>query len=511
MSATDTFSSDAKLEKLAGSELGPFRMIRVLGRGAMAIVFLAEQQSLGRFVALKILRPSLAIDESYVKRFQHEARAAASLVHPNIVQIYEVGQVANLHYISQEYVAGRNLKQLMQQHAAFTPTETIAILKQVAAALAKAQEFRIVHRDIKPENILLGNDGLLKVADFGLARVTSDRDQRELTKVGFTMGTPLYMSPEQVEGKALDVRSDIYSLGVTAFHMLAGTPPYDGETPFSIAVQHVKGTPPSLARLRDLPPALVQVIGSMMQKDCAARPSGGQDLWNRLDKIDLGKFAFDTSRVSATVPWLANSTGNLEVTRQLASLISSTAVASPSPRNLPWAFLRRAGLLIPVLLGAAAASFMAPGDPLTTPRRPRSESAAKSAEDRYHAALLEDSDAVWLELLEAFPAETASLEDRYFARDAMCRLARWYLNHDDFSQAIPLLEKLTQFEETEKQYRAEGYAGLVIAHVAQENLQRAREAQRKLDPLRAELFASGEVYFLISDLERAERRLRPRP
>jgi eukaryotic-like serine/threonine-protein kinase len=507
MPVADSFSSDAKLEKLAGSDLGPFRLIRVLGRGAMAVVFLAEQQSLGRFVALKILRPSLAIDASYVKRFQQEARAAASLVHPNIVQIYEVGQAANLHYISQEYVAGRNLKQLMQQHAAFTPAETLVILKQVAAALAKAQEFRIVHRDIKPENILLGADGLVKVADFGLARVTSDRDQRELTKIGFTMGTPLYMSPEQVEGKSLDVRSDIYSLGVTAFHMLAGKPPYDGETPFSIAVQHVKGTPPSLARLRDLPPALVQVIEWMMQKDCAARPSGGQDLLSRLEKIDLGKFALDSSRVSATVPWLANSSGSLEVTRQLASLIGSTVIASPIANGSKRKVLRRAALLLPILVGAALASLAMPGDPLTAPRRPRSESTANSAEERYHEALLEDSESAWLDLLQAFPAERASLEDRYFARDAMCRLARWYLSHDDFSKAVPWLEKLTQFEETEKQYRAEGYAGLVIAHVAQANLQSAREAQRKLDPLRSELNNSGEVDFLLPDLDRAERQL----
>lgn len=508
MQVTD--SLDARLEKLAGTELGPYRIIRILGRGAMAVVYLAEQHSLGRFVALKVLRPSLAVDESYVKRFQQEARAAASLVHPNIVQIHEVGQADNLHFISQEYVAGRNLKQLMQQHASFTPSETLAILRQVAAALAKAQELRIVHRDIKPENILLGTDGLVKVADFGLARVISDRDQRELTKVGFTMGTPLYMSPEQVEGKPLDARSDIYSLGVTAFHMLAGKPPFDGETPFSIAVQHVKNTPPSLALLRDLPASLVSIIESMMKKDCSARPAGGQELLSRLEKVDLGKFNHDSTRVSLDVSWLSSTTGTLEVTRQLASLISSAPLIARRERKVRGNYLRWIGLFIPFLVGAVIAGIFAPRDPLVQPRRSPPEAAASSAEDRHNYALLEDTEEAWLDLLRDFPLEKANTEDRFFIRDAICRLGRWYLSHDDFAKAVPWLERMTQFEETERQYRAEGYAGLVIAHVALQDPANAREAQRQLDPLRVELRDTRELDFLLPDLQRAERELQRR-
>src|SRR6185503_1382159 len=201
----------------------------------MAEVYLAQQLSLGRQVAFKVLNEDLARDPNYVRRFHHEAKAAAALVHGSIVQIYEVGQEDGVHYISQEYVPGRNLGEVIRGSGSMSPALTLDILRQVASALHKAAIHGIVHRDVKPENIMLARSGEVKVTDFGLARVQGD-GRANLTQIGVTMGTPLYMSPEQIEGRELDSRSDIYSLGVTAYHMIAGQPPFTGDTPLSVAV-----------------------------------------------------------------------------------------------------------------------------------------------------------------------------------------------------------------------------------------------------------------------------------
>ena len=218
-----------------------YQLLRRLGQGAMAEVYLAEQISLRRQVAFKVLRANLATDATYVQRFHQEARAAAQLVHANIVQIYEVGCVDGVHFIAQEYVQGLNLAELLARRGRPTCAGRLDIMRQVAAALHKAAEHGIVHRDIKPENIMLAASGEVKVADFGLARLYSqDATPTNLTQVGVTMGTPLYMSPEQVEGRPLDPRSDIYSLGVTCYQMLTGEPPFRGETALSVAVQHLQ-------------------------------------------------------------------------------------------------------------------------------------------------------------------------------------------------------------------------------------------------------------------------------
>ncbi len=218
------------MSALVGKTLKDYYVLRRLGQGAMAEVYLAQQLSLGRQVALKVLNAELARDPVYVERFHHEARAAAALVHAGIVQIYEVGQGdagqgVGSHYIAQEYVPGRNLGEVIRSRGRLEPALALDILRQVTAALAKAASEGIVHRDIKPENIMLARSGEVKVADFGLARVQGDGGVN-LTQIGVTMGTPLYMSPEQIEGRELDSRSDIYSLGVTAYHMLAGAAPH---------------------------------------------------------------------------------------------------------------------------------------------------------------------------------------------------------------------------------------------------------------------------------------------
>ena len=177
---------------------------------------------------------SCSSDETILKRFEQEAKAAAGLIHPNIVQVYSFGQQDGLYYIAQEYVQGMNLRQLLNRHG---PPELLVayhIMRQVAAALTVAGEAGIVHRDIKPENILITRKGEAKVADFGLAQLAESEHRVQLTQVGMTMGTPLYMSPEQINGEAVDHRSDIYSFGVTCYRMLAGRPPFRGDTTLTL-------------------------------------------------------------------------------------------------------------------------------------------------------------------------------------------------------------------------------------------------------------------------------------
>ena len=213
MADTEKQAGRSGVADLSGHLLGDYRILRRLGRGAMADVYLAEQQSLGRQVAIKVLKPELASDSGYVQRFQREARAAASLIHANIVQIHEVACIDGVHLIAQEYVQGVNLQQYLARSGTLDLRLALLVIRQTAAALAKAAEQKIVHRDIKPENIMLTKAAEVKVADFGLARVLQAEGSVKLTQVGMTMGTPLYMSPEQAEGSPLIIAATSTPLG----------------------------------------------------------------------------------------------------------------------------------------------------------------------------------------------------------------------------------------------------------------------------------------------------------
>jgi serine/threonine-protein kinase len=253
---------------LTGKTLGDFHVLRRLGQGGMGQVYLAEQLSLKRKVALKILKAELAGNSTSLQRFKAEAEAVARATHASIVQVYAIGECDGLHYMALEYVEGRNLREYVEKKGPPELLVSLSIIRQVAAALQRASELGIIHRDIKPENILLTRKGEAKVADFGLSRCfADDRPPLHLTQTGVTMGTPLYMSPEQVEGRDVDPRTDIYSFGVTCYFMLAGHPPYRGQTAFEVALKHIQGTPQPLAEIRpDLPPALCALVHKMMAK-----------------------------------------------------------------------------------------------------------------------------------------------------------------------------------------------------------------------------------------------------
>ena len=187
---------------LSGQRLGGYRLVRRLGSGAMADVYLAEQESLGRQVAVKVLRPETLRHPSAVQRFSQEARAAAALVHGNIVQIHEVACIDGIYFLAEEYVAGPTLKAWLANRGPLDARQSLAVLAHVGSALARSAEQGVVHRDIKPENLLVTPSGEVKVADFGLARVLATADGLDLTQDGMTLGTPLYMSPEQASGRS---------------------------------------------------------------------------------------------------------------------------------------------------------------------------------------------------------------------------------------------------------------------------------------------------------------------
>jgi serine/threonine-protein kinase len=292
--------SPAELD-LTGRTLADYHVLRHLGQGGMGQVYLAEQISLQRKVALKILRPELASDPTALPRFKHEATAVAQATHANIVQVYAINETDGVWYMVLEYVEGRNLREYLAKKGPPDVLLALSIMRQVASALQRAGELGIIHRDIKPENILLTRKGEVKVADFGLARfLEGDRPALNLTRSGVTMGTPLYMSPEQVEGKPVDGRTDIYSFGVTCYHMLVGQPPFQGDSPFIVAEQHVRAEPKPLVEVRpDLPPGLCAIVHKMLAKDPAQRYQTGRELLKDIGRLREG-LSGQTAALTAT-------------------------------------------------------------------------------------------------------------------------------------------------------------------------------------------------------------------
>ena len=265
---------------------GRYELLRRLAQGGMASVYLARDRQLDRHVALKMLHPQFAADPTFAERLRREAHAAAGLSHPNIVGVYDWGRQGDRYFIVMEYVRGHSLGEIIAARGALEPKAAAAVAFEVAAALAFAHRAGIVHRDVKPQNVLLSADGHVKVTDFGIATMMGAGASAGLTATGTVVGTAAYLSPEQARGEPTDARSDLYSLGVVLYEMLAGGPPFRGDTPVAVAYQHVQDPPPPLSQVAtNVPRALEGITMRLLAKDPEDRYSRAEDLREHLQII----------------------------------------------------------------------------------------------------------------------------------------------------------------------------------------------------------------------------------
>ncbi len=261
---------------------GRYKVISRLGAGGMADVFCAEDQQLGRKVALKLLHRRFAEDPGFVERFRREAQAAAGLQHPNVVSVYDRGSYDGTYYIAMEYLPGRSLKQLIRQEAPLDPVRAIDIAVQILKAARFAHRRGVIHRDLKPHNVIVDDSDHAKVTDFGIARAGAS----DMTETGSIMGTAQYLSPEQAQGHAVSAASDLYSVGVVLYEMLTGRVPFDGEAAVTIALKHVSETPvPPRALNPNIPPELEQVVLWALNKNPADRPADAEQFITVLEQV----------------------------------------------------------------------------------------------------------------------------------------------------------------------------------------------------------------------------------
>ena len=409
---------------LSDSRIGDFLLMRRLGTGGMADVYLAEQTSLDRSVAVKILKEDALAGQGKnsgnavtQKRFEQEARAAGGLNHPNIVQIFTTGREDNLNYIVQEYVQGLNLGQWIKKHGSPDYGTGLKWMRQIASALNAASQAGIVHRDIKPENIMITRTDDAKVTDFGLAQLSAVPEKRmNLTQAGTTLGTPLYMSPEQIQGNALDHRSDQYSFGVTCFHMFAGRPPFPGKNAVSVAVQHLKEEPPALSSLRaDLPKQLCDTIHKMMSKNPGDRFQTQDELEDALARLE--RIPVNT-RLGLSRSWQD----------QLSAWFPSPTILIPS-------------LLAAMMASLAAASQLIEPARLPELKKPESIKQEPTVARQFAAAILNPrATASWKAVIDMAP-------DSVEAEFARLRLGLLYVAREDFVQAEQTFQSVIKMGE----------------------------------------------------------------
>ena len=279
---------------------GRYELLEKIGDGGMAVVYKGKDKLLNRFIAVKILRPEFTKDATFVENFKRESQAAAGLSHPNIVGVYDVGREGNINYIVMELIDGDTLNTIIEKEAPMDYRKVIDISKQVAAALRIAHKNKIIHRDVKPHNIMVTNDGVVKLADFGIARAVNDATLSTGSKI---VGSVHYFSPEQARGNYVDERSDIYSLGIVMYEMLTGKVPFDGDNPVTVALKHINEeiTPPRELE-PGIPPALERCVMKATSKFQTNRYANADELIQELDNIKFvssvaGDSIFESSEV----------------------------------------------------------------------------------------------------------------------------------------------------------------------------------------------------------------------
>jgi len=465
-------------EELVDRMIGEFRLLRRLGAGGMAEVYLAEQPSLGRVVAVKILQPDriAGFDHSIVERFEREAKAAGGLNHSNIVQVYQTGEDRGIHFIVQEYIQGNNLAQQIRRVGPPELVQGLHWMQQIAEALHAANEAGIVHRDIKPENIMLTRELSAKVTDFGLAQLNQQEDQKNLTQTGTAMGTPLYMSPEQIRGNKVDHRSDQYSFGVTCYHMFAGRPPFSSGNSVTVAVQHLQDVPPPLSHHRaDLPQEVCEAIHRMLAKNPNDRYQSTNELLTVI--ASLQKLSVNTS------------------------LRTSNGVAVWLRDTLPTWRRVAAALVATVVVGALAGGLMT--SKYRLPEISSEYEHQDSAAEQFAAAMVHPgSESAWLAVIEYYPEQIE-------ARFAQLHLALLHLTQvpPDPEQADAILHDLLSWTDLrpgeQRQLRALALATRVM--VADRRNNETDERQYREQLFQVDLISEEELQDLI---EAAPRPLR---
>jgi beta-lactam-binding protein with PASTA domain len=331
------------MTEVAGNTLvdGRYRVLRRIGSGGMADVYCAEDTHLGRHVAIKVLHRRFAQDQEFVERFRREAKSAAGLNHPNVVGVFDRGEHEGTYYIAMEMLEGRTLKDIAAAEAPLPQERVIDLGLQILQAAGFAHSHGVIHRDFKPHNVIVDELGHAKVTDFGIARAGAS----EMTETGSIMGTAQYLSPEQAQGHAVTATSDIYSIGVMLYEMLAGRLPFEGDSAVAVALKHLSEPPPPISQWRpDVHPALEAVVMAALAKDPAQRWQSAEDLAAGLEaarmQIEAGPNGGQDTAAFAAIPMpVADQTAPTTLAPTPAPLVAPAAATAPPPereRRWPW-------------------------------------------------------------------------------------------------------------------------------------------------------------------------------
>jgi eukaryotic-like serine/threonine-protein kinase len=308
---------------------GRYRIVRKLGSGGMANVYLAEDEELGRRVAIKILNDRYANDEDFIERFRREAKSAASLSHPNIVSIYDRGEAEGTYYIAMEVIEGRSLKELVLTRGPLPITDAIHYARQMLEALRFAHRHGIIHRDIKPHNTLIGEQGL-KVTDFGIARYGPS----QMTEAGSIMGTAQYLSPEQARGAPVTASSDLYSVGIVLYEMLTGRVPFTGDSAIEIAMKHLNDWPKPPSKLRpEIPEDIDNIVLRALAKAPEDRYQSAEEFIEDLDRVEAGlPLSMETSEAATALMTVAPVGASTEILSEDATRVAGPRTTRPARR-----------------------------------------------------------------------------------------------------------------------------------------------------------------------------------